>query len=140
MFLIYANHGYRADIFYVKQKALTGPLKNIYCMYSDGRDYNAAAELLSKYVTQDDVLLCAETHTIWYLLTDAQIGHYSTISTIDYGDRLETYWDIFPEKCPNYVLGRRDSYFIDMVRRLLSLEEYAVEEDMALYKVTGRNP
>jgi hypothetical protein len=102
--LVCENEGYKADMTYVKQKALSGPAKNIYCRYMDGYEYNIVQELMDAYVEDGDKVLCVSTHSIWYLLGDVEIANYSTISTPTYDERLLAYYDNFPEKYPDVII------------------------------------
>ena len=131
--LICENEGYKADMTYVKQKALEGPAKNIYCRYLDGYEYNIVRELVETYVTEDANVLCVSTHTIWYLLGDVNIANYSTISTPTYDERLLEYYEHFPEKYPDMVI-MQESGETEKVKELFGLKEPAAErEGIALY-------
>ena len=106
--LVCENEGYKADMTYVKQKALSGPAKNIYCRYMDGYKYNLVQELMDAYITDGARVLCVSRHTIWYLLGDVEISNYSTISTPTFDERLLEYYDLFPEKYPDFIILQED--------------------------------
>ncbi|MCR5477021.1 MAG: hypothetical protein K6E92_05285, partial [Lachnospiraceae bacterium] len=133
---VYENHGYKADIFFVKQKALSGTARNIYCRYLDGYDYNTAAELLGQYGSDEESLLVAAPHSLWYTLSPCKVGTYSTISTPVFDHRLTEYWEAFPDRYPDYVIGYADSEELADVARELSLGELLAEKDgIVLYRV-----
>lgn len=134
--IVYGPEGSKMDALYVKQKALSGPAKNIYCRYTDGYDYNNAAELLSEYVTEADCLLSVGQHSLYYMLADCTIGTYSTISTPTYDERLLTYWKEYPDHYPTKVLIEENSpYEEDIKKYLLFGPVIAQKEGMILYAV-----
>ncbi len=122
-YLVIENSGYKESVQYVKQKALSGPAESIYCVYNDGFGYNTAAELLSEYGEPGDVLLVAGSHSLWYLLGDYKIGTYSTISTPTFDERLPEYYELYPDRMPDLVIGEEGSEDMAVVSSLLGLEE-----------------
>ena len=122
-YLVIENSGYKESVQYVKQKALSGPAESVYCVYNDGFSYNTAAELLSEYGEPGDVLLVAGSHSLWYMLGDYKVGTYSTISTPTFDERLSEYYELYPDRMPNLVIGEEGSEELETVRSLLELEE-----------------
>ena len=102
--LLCESGSFKADMTYVKQKALSGPAKGIYCRYIEGYQYNQVQELVDRYIESDASVLCISGHTLWYLLSDVKIANYSTISTPTYDARLMEYYDLYPDKKPDYIL------------------------------------
>ena len=138
-YLVNENEGYKEDVFYVKQKALSGPAKNIYCRYTDGYQYNIVAELASQYVSEEDAVLCVSEHSLWYLLTEGTISAYSTISTPTFDERLLEYWELHPEKYPDIVLAAKEYPDLDRIIDLLNLESpLAEQEGILIYRVNPR--
>ena len=124
-YLVCETRGYKADVFYVKQKALSGPALNVYCGWLDGTKYNEAAAVMAQYVKEDEAVLCVTANSLWYLLGEGQISNYSTISTPTFDERLYEYWELHPEKYPDVVIIDKDyckSEYID-VDELLKIEE-----------------
>ena len=103
-FLICENEGVRSTAFFVRQKALSGVSKFVYYRYIDGYTYNMYTDFVSPYISEDDSLLLIGTHSLYYLLDDAHISAYSTISTPTFDERLFEYWRIHPERYPDYVV------------------------------------
>lgn len=138
-FMVCENQGWRSDIFYVKQKALSGPAKSIYCFYRIGYEYNSYAELLAGCCTAEDNLLYIGGHSLYYLLTDSRIAVHSTISTPSFDDRLLEYWNCFPEHYPTLVViesGYDDMDEINFVTDTLNLQEpFAENDEFAVYRV-----
>lgn len=138
-FMVCENQGWRSDIFYVKQKALSGPAKNIYCFYRIGYEYNSYVELLADCCTAEDSLLYIGEHSLYYLLTDSRIAVHSTISTPSFDDRLLEYWSCFSEHYPTLVvidLGYYNTEEIDYIMEVLSLgEPFAENTEFAVYRV-----
>ena len=103
-FMVCENQGLRSNIFFVRQKALSGPAKNIYYAYLNGYAYNSYADLLEDCCTPEDSLLYVGVHSLYYLLTDSRIAVPSTISTPTFDGRLLEYWSLFPERYPTLVV------------------------------------
>lgn len=126
----------KLDPLYVKQKALSGPAKNIYYCYMDGYAYNNAAVILSENVTSEDCLLAVGQHSLYYMLTDCTIGTYSTISTPTYDERLLEYWDKYPDHRPNKVLVEEEIPYSSTINQYLPLGEIIASGDgINLYSV-----
>ncbi|HBA47465.1 MAG TPA: hypothetical protein DCZ91_06635, partial [Lachnospiraceae bacterium] len=138
-FLVCENEGRCSDIFLVRQKALSGPARNIYCSYMEGYAYNSYAELLEGCCTPGDSILYVGQHSLYYLLTDSRIGVHSTISTPTFDSRLLEYWSLFPEHYPALVVIDRNYRIpdeIDFVRNALQLREPVAENDeFSVYRV-----
>lgn len=125
--LIYETGGYKADLFFVKQKALYGPAKNVYCRYSDGYPYNQLKETLEGYVRPEDAVLYVGKHSLRYLLTEGEISAFSTISTPTFDERLWDYWDRFPEKYPTVIIVEPDQEGWEDIRVNFSLLPESLE-------------
>lgn len=135
-YLVNENEGRKTDVFYVKQKALTGPAKNIYYRYMDGHQYNIVADLASRYISEEDTVLCVSEHSLWYLLTGGSIGAYSTISTPTFDERLLEYWELHPEKYPDIILAAEGYPDLDKMIDLLKLNyPIAEEEGILIYRL-----
>lgn len=117
--LVMENNGYKENVQYVKQKALSGPAEGIYCVYNDGYDYNTAAEFLSEYASEGDTILVAGSHSLWYMLGDYKIGTYSTISTPTFDERLLEYYELYPDRKPDLVIGEKGSGELEAVVSLM---------------------
>ena len=134
--LVCENEGVKENIFYVKQKALSGPAKGIYCRYMDGYQYNILAEVTDAYIGEEDVVLCVGYHCIRYMMTDGEISTYSTISTPTYDERLLEYWEIFPERHPTIIIEEEGTSHMKRVRELLNLSDPIAEGDgFRIYRV-----
>ncbi|MBQ7766599.1 MAG: hypothetical protein IJ397_07150 [Lachnospiraceae bacterium] len=132
--LVCESGSFKADMTYVKQKALSGPAKGIYCRYIEGYQYNQVQALADQYIESDASVLCISGHTLWYLLSDYQIANYSTISTPTYDERLLEYYDLYPDKKPDYILvdaGIDTTSFNDIFDDYIMLETV---EYVTLYK------
>ncbi len=135
-YLVCENEGLQADIFYVKQKALSGPAKGIYCRYVDGYSYNALADLTAQYVEEEDVVLYAGNHNLRYMLFLGRISTPSTISTPTYDEKLLRYWDLYPYRYPTIVIEETGAGYLDEIEKLLPLSELIAEsEDIRIYRV-----
>ncbi len=134
-YLVIENSGYKESVQYVKQKALSGPADSIYCVYNDGFSYNTAAELLSEYGEPGDVLLIAGSHSLWYMLGDYKIGTFSTISTPTFDERLLDYYELYPDRMPDLVIGEEDSEYMESISDLLGLgAPLEIRNGLAIYR------
>ncbi len=122
-YLVMENNGYKENVQYVKQKALSGPAEGIYCVYNDGYAYNMADELLTDYSRDGDTILVVGSHSLWYMLGDYKIGTYSTISTPTFDERLLEYYELYPDRKPNLVIGEDGSEELEAVVSLMKLGE-----------------
>lgn len=127
-YMITGPEGLKEDVFFVKQKALYGPAKDIYCRYIDGYSYNIIAELIPKYISEQDTLLCVSEHSIWYLLAESTISTCSTISTPTFDERLLQYWEQYPERFPDFILIKENSPYQEAVDALLNLDAPLVND------------
>ncbi len=134
-FLMCENEGMKGTMFFVKQKALSGPAKGIYCYYTNGYNYNNYAELATEYLNVGENVLYIGRHSLYYLLGDVNISTYSTISTPTFDERLLEYWEMYPDKYPK-VLVCHPSESIDDIKELINVGESIVEEEgIAIYHV-----
>ena len=138
-FMVCENQGRRSDIFYVRQKALSGPARNIYCFYMDGYSYNSFAELMADCCTPEDCLLYVGRHNLYYMLTESKIAVYSTISTPAFDERLLEYWSCYPDHYPTVAVidkSYNNMEEIDFIMNTLQLQEPVAENgEFAVYQV-----
>jgi hypothetical protein len=130
------NEGAKANIFYVKQKVLSGPAKGIYCRYLDGYYLNNLLEVVDTYISDEDVVLCVGNHSLRYMVSDGKIATYSTISTPTYDERLWDYWELFPERYPTIVVSEGNPKYQGQIEKLLTLNGPIAEgEGYSIYQV-----
>lgn len=135
-FLLCANQGYKDDVFFVKQKALSGPAKNIYCQYVEGYEYNQFAQIASTYIEPGDSVLYVGPHSLYYMLGEQTISNYSTISTPTFDERLLEYWELYPDHYPDMIVGYTDTDSLHIVEELLLLKEpVLVDEVFTVYRL-----
>lgn len=128
-YMVCENEGRKATMLYVKQKALSGPAKNIYCRYSDGYSYNNFAALTTKYLQDGDCVLYVGEHSLYYLLGNHKISTYSTISTPTFDERLLDYWEQYPERYPDVVVCDTKGKELEQVKKILPLGKAIVEKE-----------
>ncbi len=135
-YLVMENNGYKESVQFVKQKALSGPAEDIYCVYNDGFAYNTAAELLSEYGECGDTILVVGSHSLWYMLGDYKVGTYSTISTPTFDERLLHYYEIYPNQIPDLIIGVESSEDLESVVNLLYLKKPLKSRNgLAIYRL-----
>lgn len=104
-----------------------GPAKGIYTDKEKYEDYMAIYNDLGLLKDASGSIAYLSTHTWMYLETDnLQNGTYSAWLSGESSltlDRLESYWELHPEKLPDYVYLPRCSYFDrgEVYRRLIAL-------------------
>lgn len=102
--LVRENEGEYSNIFFVKQKALYGSAKGIYCQWLKGTYYNQNFEFLSRNLEPGEKVLYIGDETLVYLMSDMDICTASTISTPIFGENYLAYYEINPQKMPESVL------------------------------------
>lgn len=136
--MVCENQGLRSNIFFVRQKALSGPARNIYYAYLDGYAYNSYMELLDGCCTEEDSLLYVGVHNLYYLLTDSKIATPSTISTPTFDNRLLEYWSCYPQRYPTVVVIDASYYNTDevaFIKNCLDLQEpFAENDEFTVYR------
>lgn len=135
-YLVCETGGYKEDIFYVKQKALSGSAENVYCRWLDGTKYNEAAKVFDEYVEEDIAVLCVSYNSLWYLFKDCTISNFSTISTPTFDERLFEYWDIHPDKYPKIVIVDKEFFDTNEIEALLNVDNSVYCSEMiAVYEI-----
>lgn len=138
----YIAHLYGHDtVFVTRQKAESGPMAGIYGRYSDGYEYNLRNEILHAYIPDESKVLLVSNKTIAYLQGNYDVCNYSTISTPTIDTQLFTYWNLFSNKIPEYIIWDKiaEGYVAadqSVNERLLSSTELLVDTgDLQIYKV-----
>ena len=117
-------------------------MSGIYGRYSDGYEYNLRNEIMHTYVADGSKVLLVSNKTIAYLQGNYEVCNYSTISTPTIDEQLFTYWRLYPDKRPEYILWDTiaEGYIAsdqDINNRLLSDAELLVDNgDFLIYKVS----
>ena len=86
-----------------------GPAIGILSDYMNCYIYNSNYEDFGAFVNQDDVVLIVtnmvtSAGTTPYMMTGAEVAHYSIVDPTAYDERLLTYWELYPEKRPNVIV------------------------------------
>lgn len=97
----------RETVLVVKQKVLDSAAKYIYAPYSTGYGLNAEYDFLTENLPQDSRIWYLGYHTLIYLMGEQQVCSASTISTPVYDQRYLAYFDMNPDKMPEYVVADR---------------------------------
>ena len=122
-FLVCSTEGIKDDVTMVRQKALYGPAKGIYCRYMDGFTLNYYAEMLEEMDLKQKRVLYIGVHSLIYLYGEQVICNYSTISTPTYDERLWEYWRKNPERLPELVICDTSEEQIEEIRKIVCLGE-----------------
>lgn len=144
-YLVCSAEGIKDNVTLVRQKALSGPAKGIYCRYMDGYIYNIMAELLAEYTTEECPVLYVGEHSLYYMLGSQTISNFSTISTPTYDERLGEYWDRYPERVPKILVCDVAEEELDELKQLLEWGPLLAEqellqglENVRVYEILGR--
>lgn len=97
----------KATVFVVKQKVLEGAAKNIYAPYMTGYTLNVEYEFLTERLPEGSRVWYLGYDTLLCLIKEQQICGASTISTPVYDQRYLDYFEINPEKTPDYIVADR---------------------------------
>ena len=92
------------NINFVKQKILYGPGKYIYAPYMTGYMINEEQDFLMENIPAGSKVWYLGTHNLIYIANDYEVCTSSTISTPVYNQTCLDYFDINPEKIPEYVI------------------------------------
>lgn len=128
-------------VFVPRQKAEAGPMAGIYGRYSDGYEYNLQNQLVHTYIPEGSKLLLVSNKTIIYLQGNYEVCNYSSISTPTINEQLFTYWNLFPDKTPQYIIWDTcaEGYIAtdtDINTRLVeNAELLADDEGLRIYKL-----
>lgn len=139
-FLLYNIYGHDT-VFVTRQKAEAGPMAGIYGRYSDGYEYNIRGRLLAEYIPQGSKVLIVSHQTIPYVQEEYEVCNYSTISTPTIDNRLFRYWDMYPDKTPQYIIWDTcaEGYIAtdaDINTRLVENAELLVDDEgLRIYKL-----
>ena len=105
IFLLRIEWNRPANVFLTRQKALSGPVKNIYCPYMVGYEYNEESDLLTQTLPSDTGIFFVGIHfPMTYMMNSYRVCTASTISTPVYDERYLEYFEIHPDKLPEYAV------------------------------------
>lgn len=134
-----SNEGRYNDINMEFKKIIYGPAKNIYCEYLEGYSLNLGYELLSDNIEKGSKLLYLGAANLVYMAGDFEVCTPSTISTPTYDDTLRKYYELNPEKTPEYVAVdmnyTSNSEVMGLLKDLFEIELIASNDYMEVYKV-----
>lgn len=125
-YLVRASAGMPENAFMVKQKALYGAAKNVYCSYMVGYQYNCEYEFLQDRMAEGDKVLLIGYNTLTYLMGDWEICTASTISTPVYDENYVAYYDMNPEKMPDVIVIERD-YWENNMSKIQAMRTWILE-------------
>lgn len=144
-YLVCSTEGIKDNVTMVRQKALSGPAKGIYCRYMDGYIYNIMAELLAEYTAEECPVLYVGQHSLYYMLGSQTISNFSTISTPTYDERLGEYWDRYPQRVPKILVCDVAEEELDELKQLLEWGTLLAQqellqgiENVRVYEILGR--
>lgn len=127
-YLIRVDEGVPENVFCVKQKALYGAAKNVYCVYMTGYEYNSDTLFVEESLEPGTKVLYIGTRLeLIYLMNDIEVCAASVISTPVYDDRYLKYYELNPDKLPEAVIIDRE-YFQIMEERNIPISAWIREE------------
>lgn len=104
-YLVRADEGMPANVFLVKQKALYGAAKNVYCSYMTGYQYNSDYLFIEENLEPGTrALYIGRELLIVYLMNDMEVCAPSVISTPVYDERYLRYYEMNPKKKPEAII------------------------------------
>lgn len=86
-----------------------GPAAGILTDYMNAYIYNCNYEDFTAYVTEEDTVLIVANQvfsesTTPYMISGAEVAHYSIVDPTAYDERLLVYWELYPEKEPDVIV------------------------------------
>lgn len=104
-YLVRADEGMPENVFCVKQKALYGAAKNIYCTYMTGYQYNSNYLFIEETLEPGTkALYIGNSHLLTYLMNDMEVCAASVISTPTFDERYLRYFEMNPDKLPEAII------------------------------------
>lgn len=127
-YLVRVDEGVPENVFCVKQKALYGAAKNVYCVYMTGFQYNSDTLFLAECLEPGTKALYIGTRLeLIYLMNDMEVCAASVISTPVYDERYLKYYEMNPDKLPEAVIIDRE-YFQAMEEKNIPISGWIREE------------
>lgn len=127
-YLIRVDEGVPENVFCVKQKALYGAAKNVYCVYMTGYEYNSDTLFIEESLEPGAKVLYIGTRLeLIYLMNEIEVCAASVISTPVYDDRYLKYYELNPDKLPEAVIIDRE-YFGIMEERNIPISAWIREQ------------
>lgn len=91
-------------IFQVRGISKEGVRAGIFTSYMNAYRYNDNYERFAQIVPQGSMVLYLGPSQFYYMLGECQIGAPSTISTPEFDESLELYYELHPERFPDVVV------------------------------------
>lgn len=127
-YLLRADEGRPENVFCVKQKALYGAAKNVYCSYMTGYQYNSDYLFIEQsLVSGTKVLYIGNNLQLIYLMNDMEVCAASVISTPTYDERYLKYYELNPDKLPEAIIIDK-SYFQVMEEKYIPISQWIQTE------------
>lgn len=127
-YLVRADEGMPENVFCVKQKALYGAAKNIYCTYMTGYQYNSNYLFIEETLEPGTkALYIGNSHLITYLMNDMEVCAASVISTPTFDERYLRYFEMNPHKLPETIIIDK-GYFLAMEEKHISISGWVRAE------------
>ncbi len=140
-----SNEGRCEDILFVRQKVTWGPADLIYAAYMEGYELNCDYELITETVPAGSKVLYVGNNNLVYMIGDYEVCTPSTISTPGYGKNIVDYYDINPNKIPEYVVMRKGNGELEWaddtigyLKTLRDAEEVGENEFVRVYRLGER--
>lgn len=127
-YLVRADEGMPANVFIVKQKALYGAAKNVYCSYMTGYQYNSDYLFIEENLEPGSKALYIGRELLMvYLMNHLEVCAPSVISTPVFDERYLKYYEMNPEKKPEVIIIDK-GYFQMMEKTPGFISDWVKEE------------
>ena len=116
-----------------------GPAKFCVNSYIGAYIYNRDYEDWQQYIKDGDRVLIVVDQllgpdTVQYMFKDVSVSHYSIVNPTAYDERLEEYWELYPEKAPNVIIV--DCWYGDIYSKEDKYVYHYIEENFENISVT----
>lgn len=123
-YLLRADEGRPENVFCVKQKALYGAAKNVYCSYMTGYQYNSDYAFIEQsLVSGTKALYIGNNLQLIYLMNNMEVCAASVISTPTYDERYLKYYELNPNKLPEAIIIDKN-YFQVMEENYIPISQW----------------
>lgn len=127
-YLVRTDEGMSMNVFVVKQKALYGVAKNVYCSYMTGYQYNSDYLFVEENTEPGTKgLYIGNGMLIVYLMNNMEVCAPSVISTPVYDERYLKYYEMNPDKMPETLIIDK-GYFQAMEKSPGFISDWVREE------------
>ncbi len=119
-----------------------GPAKGIIADYNAITRYKECLDMVNGYLPENSKVFYAGENTDIYLMKELEVCVPSTISTPTFDEKIKAYWELHPNKMPEYIVcehwvlqAEQENYLLQFISENCESEPMIGNHYMVLYKV-----